>query len=100
MAELLGVQVRMARAALRWSIAELAKRANVGISSVQAVEAVDGAPAISAGLEATRDHRAAERAKVVEAIARAFTAAGVTLLPDDGAAGPGARAKPRRSRSK
>jgi transcriptional regulator with XRE-family HTH domain len=98
MAELLGVQIRMARAALRWSIADLAKRAGVGISSVQVLEAVDTEPAIAPGVEQTREHRMAERAKVVEAIARAFTAAGVTLLPDDGATGPGACVKLHRSR--
>ena len=39
MTEITGAQVRMARASLRWSIAELAERANVGISTVQAIEA-------------------------------------------------------------
>jgi transcriptional regulator with XRE-family HTH domain len=93
MTELLGVQVRMARAALRWSIATLAKRAKVGISSVQAIEASDGSPAIMAGLDATRDYRASARAVVLEAIAGALAAAGVVVLPDDGAAGPGVRVK-------
>ena len=35
--EITGAQVRMARAFLRWSIAELATRANVGISSIQRI---------------------------------------------------------------
>jgi transcriptional regulator with XRE-family HTH domain len=91
--ELLGIQVRMARAALRWSIATLAKRAKIGISSVQAIEAKDGPPAIGAGLDATRDYRAAERAKVAAAIGTALVAAGVSILPDDGK-GAGVRIKP------
>ena len=93
--ELTGLQVRMARAALRWPIAELAKRAKVGISSVQAIEAADGVPEIGAGLDATRDYRATERAKVAAAIAGVLVAAGITLLSDDGA-GPGVRIKSKR----
>jgi transcriptional regulator with XRE-family HTH domain len=40
--EITGAQVRMARAFLRWSVAELADRAKVGISSIQRIEATDG----------------------------------------------------------
>ena len=98
MAELLGVQIRMARVALGWSIADLAKHAGIGISSIQVLEAVDGVVAIAPGLEQTRDHRVAKRAKVIDAIRRALAVAGVTLLPDDGAAGPGVRVKPRAKR--
>ena len=85
----------MSRAAGRgWSRAELAKRADVGISSVQAIEEQDGAPEIGAGLDATRDYRVRQRAAVVAKIVDVLKAAGVTLLPDRGA-GEGARVKPR-----
>ncbi len=92
MAAITGNQIRMARAALRWSIAELAKRAHVGLSTVQAVEATDGVPDIGEGVEQTREHRAAARAESVEAIRKALTAGGVTFLPDDGK-GAGIRCK-------
>jgi transcriptional regulator with XRE-family HTH domain len=87
-----GLQVRMARAALRWSIAELAKRADVGISTVQAIEAAEGEPGVSeGGLEATAEYRGSARAASLDAIRRALTGAGVTFLADDGKHGPGIR---------
>ena len=98
MADLLGMQVRMARAGLGWARPTLAKRAKVGISSVQAIEAVDAGPTITGGLDRTLAWRVGERARVVERITGALAAAGVTLLPDDGAAGPGVRVKPRAKR--
>jgi ribosome-binding protein aMBF1 (putative translation factor) len=39
-----GRQIRMARAALDWSAAELASRSGVSASSIQRAEAVDGVP--------------------------------------------------------
>jgi hypothetical protein len=94
-----GAQIRMARAFLGWSIADLAKAADVGNSTVQVVEAADDAAAVSSGgVETTRDHRAAARAEALGKIVAACTAAGVTFLPDDGRHGPGirGRAKARR----
>ena len=86
----------MARAALGWTLAELAQRAVVGISTIQAVEAVDG-PAIIAGggIAQTLEHRASARANTLEAIRKAFVDAGVTFWPDDGQSGPGVRFKPK-----
>ena len=95
--EITGAQVRMARACLRWTIAELAKQAGVGISTVQAIEAVDGVPAISGGIEQTLEHRVAARAVSIDAVRKAFVAAGVTFLGDDGR-GVGVRVKMKRSR--
>jgi transcriptional regulator with XRE-family HTH domain len=92
MTEITGSQVRMARAFLRWSIAELARQAGVGISTVQAIEAVDGVPAIEGGILQTLEHRRSERAESVSAIRRALEAAGVTFLRDDGR-GAGVRVK-------
>jgi transcriptional regulator with XRE-family HTH domain len=37
-------QIRSARAALRWSVAELAARAGVGLQTVKRFEAADGVP--------------------------------------------------------
>lgn len=92
--EIAGAQVRMARAFLRWSIAELAKRAGVGRSTVDAIEAVDGSPAITGGgLETTADYRAKARGESLDAIRQALTKAGITFLPPD-AAGIGVRGKP------
>lgn len=104
MASITGGQVRMARAFLRWSIAELAARAGVGESTVKVIEAADNYPGIAGGLAATLEHRTAERAACVDAIARACVAAGITFLPDDGKRGAGVRGQiggppPRKSRS-
>jgi hypothetical protein len=83
-----GAQVRAARAFLRWSAAELAKRAKLALSTVQLIEAVDGSPAAGGGLE----WRAAARDESIKAVHDALVRAGVTFLPDDGN-GVGVRAK-------
>jgi DNA-binding XRE family transcriptional regulator len=84
MADLTGSQVRMGRAALRWSIAELARRAGVGLSTIQIIEAKDEIPSIASGVSQTRKYREAARAASVEAIRVAMNGAGVTFLTDDG----------------
>jgi transcriptional regulator with XRE-family HTH domain len=88
--ELTGAQVRMARAFLRWSVTELAKKANVGISTVQRIEAADD-PAVRDAL----DWRASARGESIRAILETLTRAGITFLPDDGK-GAGVRGKPRK----
>jgi transcriptional regulator with XRE-family HTH domain len=70
----------MARGFLRWSIAELADKAGVGISTVQRIEAEDGAPVIEGGLE----WRANARDQTISAVYQALIQVGVTFLPDDG----------------
>jgi transcriptional regulator with XRE-family HTH domain len=77
--ELTGAQVRMARALLRWSVTELAKKANVGISTVQRIEATDD-PTVRDDL----DWRASARAASIQAIYRTLIRAGITFLSDDG----------------
>lgn len=77
--ELTGAQVRMARAFLRWSVAELAAKANVGISTVQRIEAADD-PAVHDDL----DWRASARLESIRAIRDTLIGAGITLIPDDG----------------
>jgi hypothetical protein len=78
----------MVRAVLGWTLSELAQRAVVGISTIQAVEAVDGPAIISGGgIAQTLEHRANARAATLKAIRKAFAGAGVTFVPDDGKTG-------------
>ena len=90
--ELTGAQVRMARAFLRWTVTELARRAHVGISTVQRIEASDD-PAIRDDLE----WRELARGQSIQAIREALIRAGITFLPDDGK-GVGVRGKARKGR--
>lgn len=73
-----GRQVRMARAALRWSAKELAIRSRVSWATVQRIEATDGVPSALG--------------KNLEAIQRTIEAAGVEFIDSDNG-GPGARLK-------
>lgn len=75
-----GAQVRMARAFLRWSVADLAKKATVGISTVQRIEAADELPTVGGDLQ----WRAEAREKVIVAVRDALAQAGITFLPDTG----------------
>jgi hypothetical protein len=88
--ELTGAQVRMARAFLRWSVTELATKADIGISTVQRIEATDD-PVVRDDL----DWRASARGRSIQAIRRTLIRAGITLLPDDGY-GVGIRGKARK----
>jgi hypothetical protein len=90
--ELTGAQVRMARAFLQWTVAELAKMASVGISTVQRIEASDD-PAVHGDL----DWRASARGQSIQAIRETLIRAGITFLPDDGR-GLGVRGKVRKGR--
>jgi transcriptional regulator with XRE-family HTH domain len=74
-----GFQIRAARAVLRWTAAELAKRTKLGIMTIRRAEAVDGPVPIT-------DANA-------EAIARALEAAGIELINGDA---PGVRLRSRR----
>ena len=91
--ELTGAHVRMARAFLRWSVTELATNANVGISTVQRIEAADD-PAVRDDL----DWRALARGQSIQAIRKTLIGAGITFLPDDGK-GIGVRGKAHKSRA-
>lgn len=89
-----GAQVRMARAALGWSIKEAAERAGIGISSVQAIEAAEGAAdAISGGLEHTLAYRTQARRDALDALLKAFAGAGIEFTSKAGAVGVFARHK-------
>ena len=65
-----GAQLRMARAFLRWSVADLSARAGVGASTIQRIEQEDGPPVVAGGN--------------LMAIHQALTEAGITFLPSDG----------------
>jgi transcriptional regulator with XRE-family HTH domain len=64
-----GAQVRMARAFLEWSIADLAEKSGVGISTIQRIEGEDGFPAARGGN--------------IDAVYKALSASGITFLPEN-----------------
>jgi len=76
-----GAQIRAARAFLRWTIADLANAADIGSSTVQALEATDGVPTIKGGFERTMEHREAVRNEAIAKVKEALEAAGMTFLP-------------------
>lgn len=71
-----GAQIRMGRAAVRWSQTELAKRSGISMPTIRRMEAVDGPP--------PGTHRAVQRVQA------ALEAAGVVFLPENDE-GPGVR---------
>ena len=74
------------------SIAALTALTDVGISTVQGIEAADD-PAVRDDL----DWRASARGESIQAIRETLIQAGITLLPDDGK-GAGVRGKARKGR--
>lgn len=76
---LTGVQIRMARNALRWSVRELANNSDVSTSTITRAETGDGVPTTT-------------RANLL-ALKSALEAAGIEFIgtPDDG---PGIRIRP------
>ncbi|HWL82048.1 MAG TPA: helix-turn-helix transcriptional regulator [Roseomonas sp.] len=72
-------QVRMARAALRWPVEELARRSGVSQASIRRIESVYGVPNVTVS--------------ILEKLRAAFEEAGIVFLADDGArdGGPGLR---------
>jgi transcriptional regulator with XRE-family HTH domain len=83
-----GAQVRAARAFLRWTIADLAKAADVGLSTIQEVEKVDGEPRVAPTLQWRSD----ARDEALRKIRTALEEAGITFLPES-AHGVGLRGK-------
>lgn len=70
-------QIRMARAALRWSIEDLARRSGVSEKTIRRIEKVYGVPP-----NVTLD--------TLEKLQLCFEGEGMTLIPDDGGPdGPG-----------
>jgi hypothetical protein len=79
-------QMRAARAMLRWTALDLAAQSKVGVATIRRVEVVDGEIPVTLANEA--------------AIRRAFEAAGIEFIEENGA-GEGVRFhKPRRARKK
>lgn len=73
-----GAQIRAARALIRWSAADLATAAKLGLMTIRRAEAVDGAISVTAANAA--------------AIRAALETAGVEFIPENGS-GPGVRLK-------
>ncbi len=75
-----GLQIRAARALLRWSAQQLAEAADVGGTTLRRFELVDGIPA--------------GNIKTIEAIKSTLEEAGIEFIgtPDDG---PGVRLRPK-----
>lgn len=63
-AVLTGLQIRAARALLRWSHQRLAQESNIGIATIQRAESEDGVPAVQART-LNRIQNALEQAGVV-----------------------------------
>lgn len=77
-----GAQIRAARSFLRWTISDLADAADVGLSTVKALEKDDGEPEIKGGgVISTLEHRQAVRASAVAKVRTALELAGITFLP-------------------
>jgi transcriptional regulator with XRE-family HTH domain len=74
----------MARAFLKWSIADLAEKSGVGISTIQRIEGEDGFPAARGGN--------------IDAVYTVLSAAGITFLPEnDEGIGVGGKSKARQA---
>jgi len=75
-----GVQIRASRAALRWTIGDLAARSGLGIRTIKRFEAYDGIPAA--------------RSTTLIELKATFEAAGIEFIgtPEDG---PGIRMRSR-----
>src|SRR5450631_4298705 len=78
MKTILGVQMRAARALLRWAAADLVRESGVSLATIHRAESVDGKSAMTFAN--------------ASAIRRALENAGVELIDEDGG-GPGARLK-------
>ena len=73
-----GAQIRAARGFLKWSVLKLAEQADVGISTVQKIEDVDGDASIASSLQWRSDARYEALAKIKQAL----EAAGIEFLPE------------------
>ena len=72
-----GAQIRAARGFLNWSVSKLAEQADVGISTIQKIEDIDGEPRIVSTLQWRLDARDEAVTKIVATLKKA----GITFLP-------------------
>ena len=79
MKNILGAQMRAARALLRWAAADLVRESGVSLATIHRAESVDGKTAMTFAN--------------ASAIRRALENAGVELIEENGGGGPGARLK-------
>jgi transcriptional regulator with XRE-family HTH domain len=88
-----GTQIRAARAALNWTLAQLASAADVAASTIRSIEGSDGAPDIrGGGVNQTLKYRTAARSEALAKVVRTLEKAGIKFLPPD-TYGPGIRSK-------
>lgn len=77
--EVIGAQIRAARAFLRWTLHDLADRAGVNESTVRAIENSDAAKPDS-GVPGTKAWREESRARSMEKVVATLRANGITFL--------------------
>jgi transcriptional regulator with XRE-family HTH domain len=75
-------QIRAARALLRWSADELARKSSLGLSTIKRAELADDETSMTIANDL--------------AVRRALEAAGVIFIDENGDAGPGVRLRKRR----
>ena len=71
-----GAQIRASRGILRWTFADLARAAKVGLSTIQKVEDVDGDPRVASTLQ----WRSGARDEALTKICGALEKAGITFM--------------------
>ena len=79
MSMITGVQIRSARAALRWSVQQLAERAGVGTQTIKRFEVVEGIP--HSRTQTLLDIKAALEAAGIEFIGTPEDRPGIWLSP-------------------
>jgi transcriptional regulator with XRE-family HTH domain len=80
---LTGTQIRSARALLKWSAQDLARRSSLGVNTIRRAEARNGATSLTTANDL--------------AIRHAFEAAGVDFIDENGG-GPGVRLRKRQQK--
>jgi hypothetical protein len=78
---LTSAQIRAARALLRWSADDLARKSSLGLSTIKRAELADDATSMTVANDL--------------AVRRALEAAGVIFIDENGDAGPGVRLRKR-----
>ena len=82
---LTSAQIRAARALLRWSAEDLARKSSLGLSTIKRAELADDETSMTVANDL--------------AVRRALEAAGVIFIDENGDAGPGVRLRKRHGKS-